>query len=81
MSQFTHISGVPEGLAPGQYDAHLTSIRYVTCRDGTVDMVLEGTFAGPHEPGTAALQLTVDEAPDAAARRAGGDDPDDVFPR
>ena len=65
MAEF-NISGLPDDLPPGWYDARLDNVRFVKCRDGGLDLLLVLTFRGPHnidDPTliTFQMEMTYDE--------------------
>lgn len=45
-----HIHDLPDDLPPGDYNMRLRTIRPVRCRDGSVDYLFEGEYAGPKDP-------------------------------
>jgi hypothetical protein len=48
MAVHYHISDLPDDLPSGEYDVRITNARFVHCRDGSVDWVIETSFRGPY---------------------------------
>lgn len=49
---FTWISGVPDDLeSETKHDTRVTNARWVTCRNGSLELVIETEYVGPREPG------------------------------
>ena len=65
MSKSYNISGVPDDLPPGEYDITLDYVRYVSCRDGSIDLVFETAYCGPHNPADPTLLCFTKENPEA----------------
>lgn len=42
-----NIQNIPDDLPPGEYDVTLLSARFVSCRDGSTEIIFETEFRGP----------------------------------
>ena len=43
------INNLPDTLPKGEYDVTMDNARYVTCRDGSCELVIETTFRGARD--------------------------------